>query len=65
MNVCFCLFRNIVKMTKFLNEVLMEIKREHYLEMLRNRKHNGFSKVITSIRRCGKSYLLNEIFIMT
>lgn len=43
----------------------MEIKREHYLEMLRNRKHNGFSKVITSIRRCGKSYLLNEIFIMT
>lgn len=40
----------------------MEIKRERYLEMLRNRKQNGFVKVITGIRRCGKSYLLNEIF---
>lgn len=40
----------------------MEIKREKYLEMLINRKHNGLIKVITGIRRCGKSYLLNEIF---
>lgn len=40
----------------------MEIKRNKYLEMLKIRKHNGFVKVITGIRRCGKSYLLNEIF---
>ena len=40
----------------------MEIKRNKYLEMLQIRKHNGFVKVITGIRRCGKSYLLNEIF---
>ena len=59
MIVCYYLFRNIVKMTKFLNDVFMEIKRERYLEMLRNRKQNGFVKVITGIRRCGKSYLLN------
>lgn len=40
----------------------MEIKRNKYLEMLKIRKHNSFVKVITGIRRCGKSYLLNEIF---
>lgn len=40
----------------------MEIKRDRYLDMLRVRKHNGFIKVITGIRRCGKSYLLNTIF---
>ncbi len=40
----------------------MEIKRNKYLEMLQIRKHNGFIKVITGIRRCGKSYLLNKIF---
>ena len=40
----------------------MEIARNKYLEMLTLRKHNGFIKVITGIRRCGKSYLLNEIF---
>lgn len=43
-------------------EVVMEIKRDKYLQMLQIRKHNGFVKVITGIRRCGKSYLLNEIF---
>ena len=40
----------------------MEIIRNKYLEMLINRKHNGLIKIITGIRRCGKSYLLNEIF---
>ena len=40
----------------------MRIKREKYLKMLQIRQHNGFVKVITGIRRCGKSYLLKEIF---
>lgn len=40
----------------------MEIKRDVYLERLINRKYNGFIKVITGIRRSGKSYLLNTIF---
>lgn len=40
----------------------MEITRQKYLDMLVTRKHNGFIKVITGIRRCGKSYLLNNLF---
>ena len=40
----------------------MEIKRDVYLNRLIVRKHNGFIKVITGIRRCGKSYLLNTLF---
>ena len=40
----------------------MEIKREKYLNDLVNRMHNGMIKVITGIRRCGKSYLLFKIF---
>ncbi len=40
----------------------MEIARNKYLDMLKVRMHNSFVKVITGIRRCGKSYLLNEIF---
>lgn len=40
----------------------MEIKRDKYLRMLLIRRHNGFVKVVTGIRRCGKSYLMNEIF---
>ncbi len=40
----------------------MEIKRDKYLEKLQIRRHNGFIKVITGIRRCGKSYLMNNIF---
>lgn len=40
----------------------MEIKRDLYLSALINRKENGLVKVITGIRRCGKSYLLNTIF---
>lgn len=43
-------------------EVFMDIKRDFYLEKLINRKNNGLIKVITGIRRCGKSYLLNTIF---
>ena len=40
----------------------MEIKRDLYLNKMINLKHNGLIKVITGIRRCGKSYLLNTIF---
>ena len=40
----------------------MEIRRDFYLEKLINRKHNGLIKVITGVRRCGKSYLLNKLF---
>lgn len=40
----------------------MEIQRDVYLNRLINRKHNGLVKVITGIRRCGKSYLLNTLF---
>ena len=40
----------------------MEIKRDKYLNMLNIRKGNGLIKIITGIRRCGKSYLLNNIF---
>ncbi len=40
----------------------MDIKREKYLNDLINRMHNGMVKVITGIRRCGKSYLLFNIF---
>lgn len=40
----------------------MEIKRDAYLEQLKIRKDNGMIKVITGIRRCGKSYLLFELF---
>lgn len=38
------------------------IRRDHYLQMLINNKNNGFPKVITGIRRCGKSFLLKEIY---
>lgn len=40
----------------------MEIKRDVYLDRMIVRKHNTFVKVITGIRRCGKSYLLNTLF---
>ena len=40
----------------------MDIRRDAYLNRLINKKHNGLIKVITGIRRCGKSYLLDPIF---
>ena len=40
----------------------MDIKRDKYLNDLINRMHNGMIKVVTGIRRCGKSYLLFNIF---
>ena len=40
----------------------MEIQRDSYLEQLKIRKDNGMIKIITGIRRCGKSYLLFVLF---
>ena len=40
----------------------MDIKRDAYLQQLIERKDNGMIKVITGIRRCGKSFLLFNIF---
>ena len=40
----------------------MEIRRDRYLNLLISKKHNGLIKVITGMRRCGKSYLLFKLF---
>lgn len=40
----------------------MEIKRDKYLNDLMIRKNNGLVKIITGIKRSGKSYLLNNLF---
>lgn len=40
----------------------MVINRDIYLNDLITRKHNGMIKIITGVRRCGKSYLLFELF---
>ena len=38
------------------------IKRDINLQKIIDRMNNGMIKAITGIRRCGKSYLLSEIF---
>ena len=40
----------------------MVIKRDMYLNKLISKKQNGLIKVVTGIRRCGKSYLLFNLF---
>ena len=40
----------------------MVIRRDRYLERLISKQNNGMIKVITGIRRCGKSYLLFNLF---
>ena len=40
----------------------MDIRRDFYLNKLIKRKNNGLIKVITGIRKCRKSYLLNNLF---
>ena len=44
------------------NGVSMEIRRDIYLSKLLSKRKNGLVKVITGIRRCGKSYLLKTIY---
>ena len=39
------------------------IERTIYLNKLIHRKENGLIKIVTGIWRCGKSYLLNELFV--
>ena len=40
----------------------MQYQREYYLNKLIMKKHNGLIKVVTGIRRCGKSYMLFTLF---
>ncbi len=40
----------------------MIIKREQYIEALLNKRWNGKVKIITGIRRCGKSFLLSTLY---
>ena len=40
----------------------MEIKRDIYLDWLIRREKNGLIKIVTGVRRCGKSYLLFNLF---
>ncbi len=42
--------------------LMMEISRDLYLRSMIGSKHNGMIKVITGVRRCGKSYLLFNLF---
>lgn len=40
----------------------MIINRDKYLNQLIQKKNNGLIKIITGLRRCGKSYLLNKLY---
>ena len=40
----------------------MIIKRDYHLRQLSSAKHNGAIKIVTGLRRCGKSYLLRKLF---
>lgn len=41
---------------------MKEVQRTRYLNQLIRHKHNGLIKIISGVRRCGKSYLLSELF---
>ena len=40
----------------------IDIPRDLYLKRLLSRRENGMVKIISGLRRCGKSYLMNTIF---
>ncbi len=40
----------------------MVVNREKHLQELANARHNGLVKIITGMRRCGKSFLLFRLF---
>ena len=41
---------------------MQEIKRDMYLDKIINKRENGLIKIVTGIRRCGKSYLLDPLY---
>ena len=41
---------------------MLRISREIYLNQMINKQNNGLVKIITGMRRCGKSFLLDPIF---
>lgn len=53
--------RAIISLKNF-SELDMEIKRDYYLNKLIQHRKNGLVKIITGVRRCGKSYLLFKLF---
>ena len=57
-----CFSHKITKNVEFYKKGDFVIKRDKYLALLIKNRDNGFPKVITGIRRCGKSYLLKEIY---
>ena len=40
----------------------MKINRDYYLNQLIEKQNNGLVKIISGMRRCGKSYLLDPMF---
>ena len=57
----YCHYKKVCKCTEMGNGPMV-IQRDQYLQQLIERKDNGMIKVITGIRRCGKSFLLFTIF---
>lgn len=41
---------------------MFEVSRTDYIETLKSKRHNGLVKIVTGVRRCGKSYLLFTLF---
>ncbi len=42
---------------------MFEVRRTDYIETLKSKRHNGLVKIITGVRRCGKSYLLFTLYM--
>ena len=53
---------NIAKKTTQTKKEAMIIRRDFYLQQLIDGKQNGLVKIVTGVRRCGKSYLLFRLF---
>ena len=64
-NPYLCTAKTVAIATKFavqINKTIMAIDRNDYVDMLMRKRWNGKVKIITGIRRCGKSYLLSTLF---